>query len=62
LTATYVPHQSEGPPGLRISKLDAAAELTRVLITAKETSREVNIFYVSKVEGGRWVKESTRWV
>jgi hypothetical protein len=37
LTATYVPHQRLAPPGLRIEKV-AAAELTRVLITAKEAS------------------------
>jgi hypothetical protein len=46
-----------GPPGLRIWKV-AAAELTRVPITAKEASRELNIFYVLKEEEGRG-KEST---
>jgi hypothetical protein len=51
LTATYVPHQRLGPPGVRIWNC-AAAELTRVLITAKEASRELNIFHVLKEEGG----------
>ena len=53
-TATYVPHQRLGPPGLRIWKV-AAAELINVLIRAKEASRELelNIFHVLKEEGGR---------
>ena len=51
-TATHAPHQRLGPPGLRIWKV-AAAELTRVPMTAKEASREVNIVYVLEEEGGR---------
>lgn len=54
-TATHAPHQRLGPPGLRIWKV-AAAELTRVPITAKEASREVNIVYVLKEERGAWVR------
>jgi len=41
-----------GPLGLRIWKV-ATAELARVLMRAKEASRELNIFYVLKMKDGK---------